>query len=650
MAAAAFALGSTLVATAAALLAASLRQRSVAAFLLAAYLLAVAELVGLAELLSLFHAVTRHGYLGGVAVVAAIAGALWWGRGRPRPPAVPLSRVRELRSHPLLLALGAVVTLGLVYELVVGVTTPPNNWDSLWHHLVRVAAWRQYHAVETIPNANAGLGINGDAPDAELQILFGMVLLGRDTFATIPQFLAECSLLVSVFGIARRVGFPGEASAFTALLTATLSEVALQAVTTQNDLVVAGVVAPAVFFVLGRSRLDMGLAGLAVGLALGTKLTALLAVPAIALVALAAGGVRRVIAVGASSAVGFAAFGAFIYIGQSGNVNTVTGVSTGEGSIRAQLSLTNVVATTARVVYRFVDFSGFQHVFHSAVGLTVLLFALPLTGIALSRSWAPSILLAMSTPLIGFVLSVVGIASFLVLHLLHVPTNPHDATNGGKFTSPPPLRSYDSTSYFGPVGMLLLWPLSVWGCVAWARRKADRKIAALAAALPIYVLAYAATLSWSPFAGRYFISAVGIVMPLGALVYRRQLLARALALLGITGLILVHAFNEAKPIGLAGTTPIWSLTRNDALALERPAMRTVLKRVARQVPENAHIGVLLDGRDWSYPFFGAHLNRTLTYLTPTNIPHQTAANHLDWLIIHQPPWQWHIIKTDQAGS
>ena len=65
--------------------------------------------------------------------------------------------------------------------------------------------------------------------------------------------------------------------------------------TTQNDLVVAALAAAAAFFVLGPTRSDVALAGLALGLALGTKPTAALALPALALLALAAGvrGVSR---------------------------------------------------------------------------------------------------------------------------------------------------------------------------------------------------------------------------------------------------------------------------------------------------------------------------------------------------------------------
>ncbi len=647
-----FFLGSALVCSTAVLAAASLRLGSAPSFLLAAYLFAVAELVALAEVLSPFHAVTRLGYLTGGAVAALAAGAVWLARGRPRPPLPALQWVRELRSQPVLLILAGAVVLALGYELVVGVTTPPNNWDSLWHHLVRAAMWRQYHAVAAVPNAPAPLGINGDPPDAELQILFGMVLLGRDTFAAMPQFLAESALLVSVFGTARRLGFARDASAFAALMTATLSEVALQSVTTQNDLAVAALVAAGAYFLLGRSRIELTLAGLAIGLAVGTKLTALLALPALALIALAAGGIRRAAAVAACAAAGFAAFGAFIYFQSSvaastaaGNATTVSGG--GASSVRAEPSVVNGVSTAARVLYGFVDLSGFQHVFANETAMIVLLFSVPAGAAVVVRRWAPSIGLAALVPLVGYLLSRAGIAMFW---LFHIPANPSHATGDARFTFGLHDFASENVSYFGPIGMLLLWPLSVWGCVAWARGRIDRRLGALAAALPIYLVGFVASLSWDAHVGRYFISAVALVMPLAALTYRKPLFARALTVVGVVALVLVHAFNLAKPIGLAGTRPIWSMSRIEALTLERPGMQPVLERVARKVPRNAHVGLVLDSQDWSYPFFGAELARTVTYLEETHTRRHAAADHLSWLIVHARPWHWRIVAVTAQDS
>ena len=158
-----------------------------------------------------------------------------------------------------------------------------------------------------------------------------------------------------------------------------------------------------------------------------------------------------------------------------------------------------------------------------------------------------------------------------VFALFHIPLNPPKATGDDTFTFRVQQYASENVSYFGPVGMLLLWPLSIWVLAKWFVGEVDRRAAALAAALPIFLLAFAATLKWDASAGRYFISAVALVMPLAALLYHKPLFARALAIVGVASLVAVHAFDVAKPTGLGGTQPIWSMSRVDALTLERPA-------------------------------------------------------------------------------
>jgi hypothetical protein len=652
-----FALGAALLVATAGLLAASFRLTSLTTFLLTGYVLASAEIVGLAEVLSPWHAVTRTGYLDGLAAGTVAAGAVWWARGRPRPPGVPIDELRELRSHRLVLVLAGAVLLGLVYELAVDLTTPPNDWDALHHHLVRAAAWRQQHAVAAIPNANDPLGINNSPPNAELQMLFGLVLLGRDTFATLPQFLAECALLAAVFGIARRVGFAFVPSLFAALLTATLSDIALQAVAAQTDLCVAAMVVTAAYFLLGAGATNIALAGVAVGLAVGTKVSVALALPALALVAFAAGGVRRVLLAAASSAVGFAAFGAYIFARRAGEVSAVTGVPTGHGSLRSQLTSVDVVSTAARVLYRFSDLSGFENVMH-VPGAAFALIVVPMVAVAVAAaprrgearrraSWAAAVALATAVPLAAFLLGALGHGAFA---LLHIPANPSGATANGPFHFGINVQAGEGPSYYGPLGAFLLWPLCLGVCVAWARGRVDRRIAALAAALPIGVLAAAALISYTPYIGRYFIGPVAIAMPLAAYAYRSQLVMRAATLVAIAFLVLAHAFNLTKPVGLAGSTPVWSLSLPAAQTLERPAYRPILERVAATVPQNASVGVALASGDWSYPFYGAHLGRTVTYLGPTTTRGTAARAQVGWLIIHEPPthtggrWRWKVAK------
>jgi hypothetical protein len=631
-----------LIGASAVLLSASLRLPSFTAFLLATYLIAAAELVGLAEVLSPFHAVTRAGYLIGIACAAVASAVVWRVRGHPRPPFPPRSRLNELLSQPVVCALGVVVLLGLIYELSVGLTTPPNNWDSLFYHLVRPAAWRQHHAVEYIPHVNGDLGINTYPPDAELQILFSFVVLGRETFATIPQFLAQIALLVSIFGIARRIGFDFLPSVFAALTSATLSIVALESVTTQNDLCVAAVVTSAIFFALGDRRTDIALAGLAMGLALGTKVTALLALPMIGLVALAAGGKRRLFWVAISSTVGFAALGAFVYVLNVIHAGKLFGASAaGQDTGRAHLSVVTTVSTALRSLYRFLDLSGLQHVLNPKTGTVVVLFVMPalaIAGAAVARSaaspriglWASAIAVAALAP---FAVMALAITTRALLLLLHIPLNPPGAS-GNHFAFGVNERSNEDSSYFGPLGILLAWPLSIAACIAWARGRIDRRIGALAATLPIYLLLYATTVKYQLFSGRYFIVPVAAVMPLAALVCRSRVLMRATGIVGIAVLIVSHAFNETKPVGLAGSRPIWALSRADAQALTRPPMQAVLERVAQEVPQDAHVGVVLTSKDWSYPFYGSDLGRTVTYLPRPPSSVEPPTRNISWLVVH----------------
>src|SRR5581483_9509524 len=115
-------------------------------------------------------------------------------------------------------------------------------------------------------------------------------------------------------------------------------------------------------------------------------------------------------------------------------------------------------------------------------------------------------------------------------------------------------------------------------------------------------------------------------------------------------LVAVHAFDVAKPTGLDGTTPIWSMSRVDALTLERPGMQGVLARVAVQVPQNARVGLVLRPTDWSYPFFGSQLERRVTFLEPRDLRKDAVADHLSWLIVHKPSWRWRVVKVAPTSA
>jgi glycosyl transferase family 87 len=561
---------------AALLLAACLRLPSVTAFGLAVYVLASAIVIGLTEVLSLASLVRPAGYLVGETVLLAGAVALWSRLGRPRPSLPRLDWLR-LRHHPVLVFLLAVVGGALAYQLFLVLATPPDNWDSMSYHLSRAAAWYQQHRVGYIANVH-NPNENGLQPNAEIEILYTFAFLARDTLAAVPQFLAELATLGAVFGMSRRLGAGRAAALFATLLTATLTEVALQAVTTQNDLLVASFVAVAAFFALGRSEAEVALAGAAIGLAIGTKLTAVFALPVLALVLLVTLPRRRLLEAGVYAVLGFALLGFYGYgLNVANTGSPIYDPATGPGVVRPQLSVDGTVSSIARVLYRFGDLSGY----HPPAGL----------------------------------LTSLGNAGEHVFSALRIPPNPPGTTLTA-FSFVPNAFAEESLSFFGPLGLLLLLPLAVFFLVTWDPRRPRPARGALALSLLVYIVGIALTNRYNVWLGRYLLAPVALTMPLCAVLYRRRVLAAPLAVAGALTLGLAMAYDYGKPTGLDGRKSVWSLSRVDAQTVDRPWVAEAIEGIEKRVPESATVGVVFDRDDWDYPLYGPNLTRRLVYLPP----------------------------------
>src|SRR5581483_3437995 len=277
-------LGTALLVAAAGLITACLRLRSVADFALAFFVVSFSLVVVIELLLSPGRDLTRSwllAVLGGAVVVSAGA---WLAAGRPAlPPAGPaLAAAREALRDPLvaILAVALLGAFGYVSALIVG--TAPNDYDVLWYHLARAAFWKQQHAVAYIPHANDAR-LNGFPPNAEIAASFSMILGNTERFAGFVQLSSLVAATVAIGGSARTSGLTVRQAAFGALLFATLPVVILQSATSLNDLVFSACLAVCAYFLFTWSRVSLWLLVLALGLAIGTKITALLGLPVLAL-------------------------------------------------------------------------------------------------------------------------------------------------------------------------------------------------------------------------------------------------------------------------------------------------------------------------------------------------------------------------------
>src|SRR5262249_37338453 len=137
------------------------------------------------------------------------------------------------------------------------------------------------HGVHWIANAPTGR-MNEFQPLAEQLVLF-LTVSGSTVLYALPQFVAQLAILVAVYGSARRLGNEPNAAARGTALVAMLTLLALESTAAQNAPVAASSPISAAFLLLGRTQLEAALAGVALALGLGTKLTTALTFPVLAM-------------------------------------------------------------------------------------------------------------------------------------------------------------------------------------------------------------------------------------------------------------------------------------------------------------------------------------------------------------------------------
>src|SRR4051794_30470226 len=175
--------------------------RSAAELVLAAYVVAFAEVVAVSLLLSPFNALTRASLIAATVILFAAAGASWLLRGAPRRSRPD---VREAFAAWPVRVLALVVALALAYVVALIVGTPPNGWDPLNYHLARAAFWLQAQHIGYIPHAYDER-LNFNPPNGEIGMSFALGVTRDESAAGFVQFFAALAGAVAVFALARRL-------------------------------------------------------------------------------------------------------------------------------------------------------------------------------------------------------------------------------------------------------------------------------------------------------------------------------------------------------------------------------------------------------------------------------------------------------------
>ena len=619
-------LGSLLLLLAAGLLTSCLRLGNAVDFLLAFYLVAFSLVVVIELLLSPGHDLTQAWLLGVLGIVTAPAAVVWAAFGHPSPPPFRpvLAACRDAFRDPLIAILGLALlgAFGYVVALIVG--TAPNDYDALWYHLARAAFWKQQHAVAYIAGANDAR-LNGFPPNAEIAGSFTMILGETDRFVGFVQLAALLATMVSIAGIARRLGLTVRQALFGALLFGTLPVVILQSATALNDVVFASFLACCAYFLFRWHPMTLALASLALGLAIGTKLTALLALPLLALVGAFLYPRRRwpaLVLVGVSGIV----LGSYWYLLNIVKTGKFDGKIASTQNAATEVdgntySFAGTIAHFLRLLIDSFDPSG-------AVGRDRFLYLI-----------AAGLILVLGLRTRGRVGTglVVGAAALAALplafrwinhELLHayqklwVALDRRDLAFLGfdrHLTDASPF-----TSWYGPLGFLLL--LATFGLVWWRRRALPRVAWVLALAPLIWLVLQAVTTFYSLFDGRYVAFAVALGAALWGLALAFRPLAWAATGIAVVAVTLALVHYTEKPSGvnvLGGSAPtsVWDLSRAEVLGrFLHPGEREVVAALEQRARKGDTVVLRIGREDVSYPYFGERLDRRVLFRPPSSGP------------------------------
>ncbi len=613
------------------LVARRLAPQTATGLLLSAYLVGWLEVVVITLALSVAHSVFWWTVLAAELLVLALVVGPWFGRPLPGNPLRDgLSTLRSSLQEPVVGVVAAVVAVALAYSAALGLLTPPNDWDAMSYHLSRAAFWIQQHAVAYVPEAHV-VPINAYPPNAEIGALFTMLLSGGDRFVWVVQYVALLATAAGTYGVSRRIGLDARAALFGALLLVTTPVIVLQGSSALNDLVVGSFLVAATYFLLGDTRQELLLGTVALALAVGTKFTALIALPLLALVVFR-GTPRRSwprLAIAWLVGVGLGSF----WLG----LNFLKTDQLDGGAVEALDEQVDrhpqaMLARLTRLLVNFAD--GMRPEWDVLVFVLVAAALLLLALVLERRRERTSLLFAVGVVVVACAPLVVP---FVQAGLIRGHEQLWLALGEGDLSSLDPNTDgwppSDVFSYYGPLGFVLVLgaPSLV---VREARRRELRPPAVLLSVAPLLLaLVMAFAISYDPYRGRFFIVAMALAAATWGVVLRRKWLAWGLTSIAVTTLLLAFVHSVEKPAGVRlldrdAPSGVWGASREDVQTrLLWDGTAEVLRFFAGE-PSSGRVGLRLEEDDWVYPFFGRTLDREVRF-----VPVEANLDDFDWLVL-----------------
>jgi hypothetical protein len=623
------ALGVAVVGTTAILAASCLRLRSAAGFLLAAYLVASAEVVVVSLALSTVRGLTRAALIASITGLLTVAVVLWMGSDRPVPPLRKVVGAAGDALHDRAVAsLAALAVITHVYLLAVGLTVPQSLPDTMAYHLPRAALWKQQEAVAYVPNA-PDERIDTFPPVAEIEVTWSMILGDGDGFVTCVQLLALVGACVAIFGIATRLGLGERAAAFGALAFPTFTVVALQAPTALNDIVVAALLIICAYFAMGASRAELALAAVSLALAVGTKGTVIFALPVLALFALASqprSRQPRIIAVGAASlAVG--SFWFVVNLFEAGDLTGGTGLDRGRDPPleRIRLSVVDMLEASETAGTGLLGSTAFRLSALTLAAIVAIGLAIGGRRRASIAALLTGVVAFFSLPLLARWVDIGHRAIAEVGAVVGIGNGPAERLPVGYYESP-------MHSSYGLAFVVLFFGAGALVVADVARRRLAPVALVPLAGVPLALVLSALAIAWDPQRMRYLAFSVALASAVFGLALRVRPLAWTAVGLTAVSLAVLVGYVVPRPAGL-GVLPGNRDPERSARWFVQGESATgdpeTFRFLEKDIPADATLALDVAPSTYLYPAWDSGLRRTVLFVPESgNVPEKA-----EWLVI-----------------
>jgi len=432
--------------------------------------------------------------------------------------------------------------------IVVGITTPPNNLDSLDPTgITRVFYWLQQRDLSW--NVVTDIPVIFDPKLMHIQGLWLFSLGKSEYLFFLVQWFSLAVSTATIFKISRSLKFSTTNSLISSLVGLSLPIVLMQTYSFQGDLIVAVFILVCISFLLdwldSKSRFDLIAAGLSLLFALGTKKAAFLAIPTFGVLFLfwlitkiknkklipwVTGFAAVILVVGII-------LGGQVVIRQGG---VLAGVPLIYDSQVSSIEIKEKFQyNTPRFIYQFIGLDGLPRVLQQLM--------IPFKADLFKKHLIPSTLDLQKNVFLQPGFDQVEEFNYLT-----------------------PLILSEESAWFGPIGFLLIPLALIFALFSKYKKRRIYAVFGLVLFLSFFIMVIIQRPGWDPYQGRYFILPILPLVPLVGMLFPSNRIWRTIIVVLILPLCLFLSYNtffanNSRPVITAG--PIWGFQYQHILTL-----------------------------------------------------------------------------------